>query len=84
VAEVTAAALRKWASEKQQTGHGAEARELERLAAVNHRIEVLPRGSTVPCDCPRAVDCRPRRGDESITVWHRPECEATDLQEPPP
>jgi hypothetical protein len=44
--------------------------------------EVLPRGSRVPCDCPRMVDRRPGDpilgrppGNESITVWHRAGCE---------
>jgi hypothetical protein len=74
MSEFTADALREWATKERERGLAAEARELERLAAVNDRTEVLPRGSLVHCDCPRAVDCRPHRGDKSITVWHRPDC----------
>jgi hypothetical protein len=79
------AMVQEWAAEKRKGGLCAEARELERLAAVHERTEVLPRGSRVPCDCPRVVDRRPgdrlfgiAPGDESITVWHRPECEGRE------
>jgi hypothetical protein len=74
MAELTAAALREWAAEARARGAMVEARELERLADAQPLIEILPRGTLVSCGCPRAVDFRPRAGDESITVWHRPEC----------
>jgi hypothetical protein len=77
-----ASQLRAWADEKRRAGLLVEARELERMAVTDDHVEVLPRGSVIRCRCPRVVDRRPLAGNESITIWHGPECEGRGLPRP--